>query len=286
MRKYRLKIQLEDAAKPQDAVGLLLPVPPDTPHQKAGALRLDPQWKVTEYPVVGSTQRTILADVGDANPRSPIEVDIELRNAAPVEAHFVPRPGSTEPGPDAVEIYESLGLAEDASEEAKLLAIIEWVAQKYNYKHGHMEGPLLTCDILTGNCLDINAATIKLMRVAGIRNAYYIGYYFPEGSSRGAWHCWLATLTSRGYECWDIAHHLKRGIREIAPGLDPAGGMRLAMSTGRDLVIELPVGSVLVSHLTLPRWVLRDGRTIECKASAEYSLLEAPQPDAALLNHA
>lgn len=264
MTKFRLQITLNDVQRPEKATGLLIPVPPVTPDQQPGELLVHPSWAARRFVGDGGIQEALLAVPTEEALQSVIEVTVELRQGPPSISHFAPRAGSTEPTDDAQEIYRKLSIADTARDEVKLLKLIEWVASNYDYKHGHMPGLALTCDMLTGNCLDINGALMKLLRIASIKNAYYIGYYFPPAEMHGAWHCWVSTLSSRGYECWDIAHHLKRGISTVAPGLNPVGGMRFAMSTGRDLKFDLPSGQIVVSHLARPRWVLSDGRTAEC----------------------
>lgn len=127
------------------------------------------------------------------------------------------------------------------------------VAQRFDYGHperrffeGHDDAlPALGCDRGTGSCVDINMYLLAALRAAGIEAGYVSGAYFP--TEKGDWcddgHCWIVTRTGNGTQEWDIAHHLKLGTRDIAPGLNPKPGFRVALAHG--LGMTMPDGGVV-----------------------------------------
>lgn len=128
------------------------------------------------------------------------------------------------------------------------------VAQRFDYGHperrfheGQDESlPALGCDRGTGSCVDINMYLLAALRAAGIEAGYVAGAFFP--AEKGDWcsdgHCWVVTRTAEGgVQEWDIAHHLKTGRRDIAPGLNPRPGFRAALSHG--LGLFLPGGGLV-----------------------------------------
>jgi hypothetical protein len=156
----------------------------------------------------------------------------------------------------------------DTDQNQMLLRIVDCISRKFNYQSGFRNDEPLTCNVLTGNCLSINSALISLARLANVKTAYYIGYFFENGRRSlvtDDWHCWVSTLTSRGYESWDIAHHLKREMRRLGPALNPIPGVRFAMSVGRNLAFSLPFTRLDVEHLCEPRWVFHDNHSQRCR---------------------
>ena len=127
------------------------------------------------------------------------------------------------------------------------------VAQRFDYGHperrffeGHVDSlPALGCDRGTGSCVDINMYFLAALRAAGIEAGYVAGAFFP--AEKGDWcsdgHCWIVTRSADGIQEWDIAHHLKLGRRDVAPGLNPRPGFRVALSHG--LGLTMPGGGVV-----------------------------------------
>ena len=88
------------------------------------------------------------------------------------------------------------------------------------------------CDITIGSCVDINAYLIAGLRAAGVEVGYVTGYFIPQERHDHTtdMHCWVVTRENGVIRHWDIAHHLKMGTRDIAPGLNPKPGVRVAMA--------------------------------------------------------
>ncbi len=123
--------------------------------------------------------------------------------------------------------------------------IARHVAELFHYGHpdtryydGHDTVPQL-CSMTEGSCVDINLYFIALLREAGIEAGYITGYFFPV--EKGNWcedsHCWVVTRQDGVVQEWDIAHHLKMGTRDIAPGLNPKPGRRAPVAHSMGLTI-------------------------------------------------
>jgi hypothetical protein len=267
-QKYRLTTQILDKALPEGAAGIVLPVPPSTATQKFHTLLLSHRWQWQEWQAINVPQKAVFVESAHGILEEPFVADISIPCCEVDEAHFLPYAiPSLEPGSDAREWYESEQIGVVQSDAERLAKILNCIAAKFNYQHGVNSGLPLTCNVLTGNCLDINAAFIKLLRLAEIRNCYYIGYFFEQGKplTNDDWHCWVDTISSRGYENWDIAHYLKRCQSDILPALNPIEGIRFAMGTGRDLRFDGGFAQVAAPHLCEPRWVFPDGSTRQCR---------------------
>ena len=146
---------------------------------------------------------------------------------------------------------------------AALRHLADHAREMFDYGHGGepidlgREAVPTLCGTTRGNCVDINTFILAGALSAGLKGQYIAGYWFGPGRDETTdMHCWLAFETERGVEFWDVAHHLKWGVAGFGPGLNPAGGRRVAMSCGRGLVFETPHGSVEISHFSHPLWVL------------------------------
>lgn len=128
---------------------------------------------------------------------------------------------------------------------AGLVALVNHVAGLFSYGHpearfydGQDEIPAL-CGMTEGSCVDINTYLVAALRAAGYEAGYVTGYFIPaEKRDRcDDMHCWVVTRHAGLVQEWDIAHHLKMGLRDIAPGRNPKPGVRVAMahSMGHDL---------------------------------------------------
>lgn len=269
--EYLLSISLADEPPPEKCWGLLLPTPPSTGDQRHRNLTVSEGWQTQQLVARGGVQGAVLASSPSGNYSAPIELDIELRQGSLIKEHFVERSGrNTDPQADARQVFADLDLPNNATDAEKLRKIVDCISRKYDYGHDFRTDLPLTCDRLTGNCLDINAALIRLLRVAGIPHAYYIGYFFEKNKSIGGRHCWVSTLIDGRQEDWDIAHHLRQDAVQVSSSLNPLPGIRFAMSTGWDLVFDLPFGTFEVPHLATPRWLLSDGATMDCPVKVSY----------------
>lgn len=270
-----------DEAWRKDAIGIIHPVPPDTAHQK----------------YIGCIQEQFGAHISSTTGQSAFVLDesfceagaiqyiLETGRFSPAVSHFFEGSPKHIPFEEAVEnLLSEANIELTHNRREKLEKSMSFLASRFLYDSAYdedFEPPPLACDIREGNCLDINTALTSLLSRLQIPNAYYIGYFF-EGTSvpaHGDWHCWVSTaLNRKTQQDWDIAHHLKRRINPILPGLNPAGGSRIAMSTGRNIEFALPgKGSLRISHLGLPRWLMEDGRTREARVKVRLQRLSVDE---------
>jgi hypothetical protein len=279
--QFKLQIEIVDTQVPDGAEGILVPMPPTTPHQQLKKLVFDPTWSTSVVKSQSGVQSAIFAAVTNRAQLAPIEMHM-VDSGVLDNTHFtdaVCKNGIAQQ--DALQLAGELELSLCCNEMEQLDAIVDSLANKFQYQSGYTNDAPLTCDLLTGNCLSINDAFLKMTQVADIPSVYYIGYFFQSEQPLNSkdWHCWVSTLTTRGYENWDIAHHLKRGLRDIQPGLNPVPGIRFATSVGRDLVFRLPFADVSVPHLCEPRWVFKDGASKKCEVRVSLAKL-ADVPEA------
>lgn len=268
---YTVSVRLAEEEAPDECLGLLLPVPPCSGDQELREVRLDERWKTQHLVAQGGIQRAMLAWTPSGDYSKPMEFEIELRPGRLVAEHFIERSGaSTDPQADARQVFADLRLPSGCSPAEKLRRIVDCITHKYDYGHDFRTDLPLTCDRLRGNCLDINAALIRLLRLAGVPHAYYIGFFFEEAKYVGGRHCWVSTLVDGHQEDWDIAHHLRQNAMQVNSALNPLPGIRFAMSTGWDLAFDLPSGLLKVPHLATPRWVFVDGTTVDCPVNVSY----------------
>lgn len=278
MRNYEVTIRIPAGGRPPGAAGLLLPLPPRTAFQDPAGVEIPCHWRTLAVRALHQPQQALYID----DPRGDewqVRLRIRSGEKPPVSEHFhVPENRFAQITEDVRELYESLTL-DGLDTNSKAGAIAQCLANRFSYSHGYnSEEPVsLSCDALTGNCLDINTGFMKLLAAARIPCAYYIGHFFPADDRKKEsadtlvthdWHCWVSTCSGGQQLDWDIAHHIKRGLTPIQPGLNPVPGRRFALSTGRELTFELPMGPVTVSHLGLPRWIHEDGSTLETLVEA------------------
>ena len=134
---------------------------------------------------------------------------------------------------------------------------MDCLADKFDYTHNTKRAAALTCDLLSGNCFDINAALMKLLRLAGIKHVYYIGYFVEDGQLFSRGHCWVSTVTAAGYQSWDIAHHLKRDLGSHgASGPGRFFGSRLEIYISSDIVVAMNPTPHSPSPLPVPEAAL------------------------------
>jgi hypothetical protein len=156
------------------------------------------------------------------------------------------------------------------SDTEKLQILMGHAAERFDYdhplpeerfNHGHDTVPALTCGTTPGSCTDINTYLLGALGCASIQTAYMAGFFFAAGRpTTHGMHCWLATRSAGHVEFWDIAHHKRFAIEPLGPGLNPAPGIRFAMSVGRGLIFEVGGHSIELGHFAEPVWLLDDGR--------------------------
>ncbi|KCV82172.1 hypothetical protein ATO10_07277 [Actibacterium atlanticum] len=157
----------------------------------------------------------------------------------------------------ALDIADSAGGGADGID-----AIVQDVARQFTYGHadvpfyeGYDQIPNL-CGMEQGSCVDINTYLVASLRAVGYEAGYVTGYFFPEEKQGRCsdMHCWV--VTRHGGQCreWDIAHHLKMGTQQIAPGLNPKAGVRVPMA--HSMGIDLPeLGIRGLKLIAQPMWL-------------------------------
>lgn len=165
-----------------------------------------------------------------------------------------------------------------ADATAVIRLVVDFLAQRFSYLHhpDELNRGELSCTLLEGDCLDINTAMMKLLRLKDIASAYYIGLFFeaPQHQAIDDWHCWVSTNAGQ-LQDWDIAHHLKRGLAPVAPALNPVAGIRVALSIGRGLLFQHQQSTFELSHFGAPMWCFPSGKTQQARFSAALSAADA-----------
>ena len=182
------------------------------------------------------------------------------------EEMFIPRDNRFTRAADGI-AGETRGIAQAAGGGlAGLQAIVDHVAALFDYGHpqdrfydGHDEIPHL-CDMTTGSCVDINAYLIAALRSAGYEAGYIYGLFVPE--EKRTWaeggHCWVVTRHAGVVQEWDIAHHLKMGLRKVRPALNPKPGVRVPL--GHSMGWDVPALHLKeVKLMGLPLWITESG---------------------------
>jgi len=109
--------------------------------------------------------------------------------------------------------------------------LIQLAASLFDYEHpdqrfndGHNTVPTL-CGTTKGSCVDINTFSIASANYLNIKVQYIAGYWIhPDKTQTHDMHCWLAFNVQGETIYWDLAHHLKWGVKALTSGLNPAGG--------------------------------------------------------------
>jgi hypothetical protein len=146
--------------------------------------------------------------------------------------------------------------------------LIEKAQSHFDYGHGDgrfydgNETVPSLCGTTRGSCVDINTYLLAAAHALDIPVQYLAGYWFhPDKTQTLDMHCWMIFKADDEVIPWDLAHHMKWGVDELAEGLNPAGGRRVAMSFGRGLSFKTQYGPVTISHFSEPVWILPDRTT-------------------------
>lgn len=245
---------------------LLFPVPFGHWDQRCEAMDVQGDVTLTQIRAKNTPQPAILAQPTAAGP---IRIRYEIRCApASVAPHIwqVPPHRLTTASPELKALAQEIAGGKLPREAVRALA--EYAAANFSYGHvekrfsdGWDSVPAI-CGLQRGSCVDINTFTLAAALSLGIRGQYLAGYWFgPERFSTPDMHCWLVFEIDGQPEFWDIAHHLKWGVDGFSPGLNPAGGRRVAMSAARGLQFDTPNGLASEDHFCEPVWVLPGGAT-------------------------
>jgi len=258
-------VSLERPVWLEGAVGLLLPVPPRTPHQRLVEWQLPPGWA---WQLVRSEnhghEAALVTGAVDLSAQmryrfAEVEEPPEPRHYQPYANRFTSLPESLRPA-----LREIAGSPGSQREQVKRLAA--YVASRFVYNSTPSAGafPDVACDIKQGNCLDINTVFLSMLHGLGIPSSYDIGYYFKAGEKEcDGWHCWVSLIADGVHEDWDIPHVLKFSTGAVEAGLNPLPGRRVCMSRGRGNRFKVRQVEVEISHFCRPRWVMPDGSTRE-----------------------
>lgn len=207
----------------------------DTPHSVATGFIVAGG---TASPMVeANSGQTAQMIVPDGSGRLSLIYSFDDTRAAPYsDEMFVMRASRFTSFADAL-VAEAEDAAGDHLGLARAVAIANATAERFTYGHpearfndGLDEIPALGCGLTEGSCVDINTYFIASLRAAGIEAGYVTGFFFPAEKRDHCedGHCWVVTRIDGETHEWDIAHHLKLGTREIAPGLNPKQGFRAA----------------------------------------------------------
>lgn len=177
---------------------------------------------------------------------------------------------------NAAEVAENGGVA---AVVAYLVEIFDYGSQSLQFSNEQDVMPQLY-DRETGICVDMNAYFVAALRSAGIEAGEVFGYHFASGRSHeaGTSHGWVVTREGGKIQHWDIAHHLMANRRDIAPVLNPMGGVRVAVSHSTGW--QLDDQTKPLNHIAAPLWKRADGGWEESRFETQitgYDALEAVQ---------
>jgi hypothetical protein len=155
------------------------------------------------------------------------------------------------------------------NDSERVSKLISHAAELFGYGHeetrfnDHHETVPVVCGTTKGSCVDINTYLIAAANSLDIPVQYIAGYWcHPHKTETRDMHCWLAFKLDGETVFWDLAHHLKWGISNFQPGLNPAGGQRVPMSCGRGLYFDTPHGEVEISHFSEPLWITEKSQVV------------------------
>jgi|GEM_PF-522811 hypothetical protein len=261
----KLIVTVKNIPKHKDDLGLLIPVPIDTAEQHFETFVGLEGFETREVKADNSEQTALFLPGPIAEPFEYGMVFSDGQGEAP--ADFYQRfDNKYTQASDDLRTYIAELIADSTDEAETVRRLVDYATSKFEYGSRNMglESPQLICEIARGNCIDINTLLVSSLYSVGITTAYVAGYYF-EGAIKPettGMHCWVVTRIGGVDLYWDIAHHLKRDIRTVAPGLNPVPGARFAISRGRGLQFTVfPDAVVQTSHLIQPRWVQTGGKT-------------------------
>lgn len=265
----RLEVRISDNWNAR-AVGLLIPVPPNTAHQRLLCYEIPDGWSWQGVQALNNDQGALWITAVDCVESACRYTFCRDRYAPDTRAYsqrvnrFTRLPESLLP-----KVSEIAQAAMTDAEAVKL--VVEYVQSRFRYDPTPSSGafPDVACEVRTGNCLDINTVFLSMLRALGISASYDIGYFVEHGQRQvEGWHCWVSVLAAGIHSDWDIPHHLKRGIAPISEDQNPIPGIRCCMSRGRGNRFRIGDVSVDVSHFCRPRWVMPDGSSVEAEMSA------------------
>lgn len=262
-----IRLDIPDRPLASMPLGLLVPIPPDTAHQRLAGTTAPDVSSLTRCQALNAEQHAyFLPGLDGAGTR--FEFALAAGTGKSPRGHFTPIDSRySRPSAELKDAIAKL-IGDAADETAAVERIVAFTASLFDYDHppvrfcdGKDEVPLLET-LTKGSCTDINTFLLSSLYAAGIPGTYYAGYFFEAGKpkSTSGFHCWISTLTGGEHRDWDIAHHIKTGTREVRPALNPTPGERVAMSYARGLRFTVADREVEFTHFAFPYWIYPDGR--------------------------
>lgn len=277
--ELELSVRLAEPRWRSGTRGLLLPLPPSTPHQRLVGLELPPTWRSELLRAEGRAQKAVLVTEA-TDLAQPWRMRFRLGRWAPDPAWYRPYVNSFTALPAALRPIVNDLRAATRSETELVARAAAWVSTRFRYDPTPSSGafPDVACDIRSGSCLDVNTVFLSVLYAAEIQASYDIGYWF-DGDARtcDGWHCWVSVIADGVHQDWDVPHHLKFDVGPPRPALDPKPGLRFCMSRGRGNRFEVGGAEVEISHFGRPRWVLAEGETVEPAIAAQWSPSNGPE---------
>jgi hypothetical protein len=254
-----INVELMAHDRPKGALGLLIPQPVDVPWMRfANFVEPLPRAQCIAPDGRGPQAHFI------ANPTEGFVLKLEYRTAANADAShlFQGLDKTTDAQLDFGSEWINLD-CEGGNSDARVRAAVAAVAKQFDYgpKNDSLGDSVASCNLLTGNCIDINTVLLCYLHKAGVQASYVAGYYFADHHvPADGMHCWVATKTENGYLEWDIAHALKAGRDATIPMSETDRGLRVPISFGRNIVYQIDDLRFSLEHFVQPRWLLTDGR--------------------------
>jgi transglutaminase-like putative cysteine protease len=273
-----IQIEIPDTPTRPAPLGLLVPIPPTTAHQRLDMTRTPGGPPPARCRALDSMQTAFFLPETEGAGRR-FEFHLAAGDGVSPREHFHPVYNRyTRASPELREAIADLTKDAAGARDA-LRRIVDFTTSLFDYDHpdvrfydGKDDVPLLL-QLTKGSCTDINTFLISSLHAAGLPATYYAGHFFEAGKPRTTtgFHCWVSTAVDGELLDWDIAQHLKSGARTVLPGLNPISGERVAMSCGRGLRFAVAGREVMIAHLAYPVWIFSDGSYDPSRATATLS---------------
>ena len=261
----RVEVEVGTRSRPAGAIGLLVPSPIDLPWQSfegfegfedafEDAKAIAPEGRgpaafLIERPSDGFAFR-MSYEGADGDVPTPLFAGLDAGS-------------DSEDGMGAEWVDEAM---REGTLDARTRAAVARVAAQFDYGPRNADlgadlgASLSSCDLVTGNCVDINTVLLGCLERLEVPASYVAGYYFAAADEPAhGMHCWVATMTESGYLEWDVAHALQAGRPATDPLDEATRGMRAAVSCGRNIAYDVHGRRCTMEHFVQPRWLLADG---------------------------
>ncbi len=273
----RLVIDVNSTDECPESIGLIVPLAPTTEYQRQLDIEISEAGSVDSLRSKCEAQSVLFVTPRSNTPMS-VTYRLDLRETGETDRSDSQKHPTALPPEITTRLQDLLQTAPSMSEREQ--RIIDFAARHFSY------GPLastplaeqLVCGLGSGNCIDINGFLLSAFAGAGIPARYYAGYYFPASDrpmAADGMHCWLSTHIEGERRYWDLPYLLKRGTKELRPGLEQLGGAYVAMSIGMGLAFDVHGISYQTHFLAHPTWLLPNGKvqpaSVTCRADFPLS---------------